>query len=312
MDTLDGMKTFVAVVEAGSFTNAADRLSISKKLVSKYIAQLEDHLGLRLLHRTTRRISVTSEGQRYYDQVLRILDEIDDLNTSLRDDTANLLGLLRISAPSTFGELYLQPLLCAFHNHHPDISFDLKLSDSYVSLTEGGFDLAIRIGELETSSLIARKLGATELWTVASPRYLEENGTPKIPDDLINYDCIRDTNMRSGDNWVFTHGTQSYSIPVKGSFKVNSARSSRDLAVGAQGIALCPDYVVSRDIANGRLVRILCDASTQTKGIHAIFAAAKYMPSRVRTFIEFLTVEFSANPDWKTNRFQDIGRDVKH
>ncbi len=299
MDTLDGMKTFVAAVEAGSFTEAADRLSISKKLVSKYVGQLEEQLEVRLMHRTTRRLSLTSEGRRFYESVTRILDEIDDLKSGLRNDAVALSGLLRISAPSTFGEMYVQPLLCAFNRLHPSVTFDLRLTDRYVDLTEAGFDLAIRIGDLENSSLIARKLAQTELWAVASPPYLKRRGTPEKPADLLDHDCIHDTNMRSGNRWVFSQGDQLQTVNVTGNFKVNSARFTRDLALGGEGIALCPDYVVARNVTEGGLVRILCGAKCMRKDIHAVFQNAKYMPVRVRAFIEFLSTELPTISDWQ-------------
>lgn len=297
MDKLDGMRTFVAVAEAGSFTASAERLSISKKLASKYVGQLEEELDVRLLYRTTRRLSLTSEGQSYYDNVTRILDEIDELESNLKYETVALAGTLRISAPSTFGEVYIQPLLRKFGQIHPNITFDLRLSDEYVGITEGGFDLAIRIGELENSSLIARKLAMTALWVVVSQDYVDRHGVPKTPDELVLHNCIRDTNIRGADIWVFSGQGQSKTVAVSGRFKVNSARSARDLALAGEGIALCPDYIVTRDIKEGALRRILCGTDSGHKPVQAVFPSAKYIPTRVRSLIDFLSIELPHTSD---------------
>ena len=299
MDTLDGMKTFVAVAEAGSFTAAADRLVISKKLVSKYVGQLEQQLGVRLIYRTTRRLSLTHEGQRYYDDVTRILDEIDALESDLKNESAALAGVLRISAASTFGEIYILPLLRKFSRLHPKVTFDLRLSDDYIDITEGGFDLAIRIGELENSSLIARKLAVTTLWVVASQAYIDTHGAPETPKDLVKHDCIRDTNIRGGDNWVFVRDQLPQTVAVAGRFKVNSARSARDLALAGEGIALCPDYIVARDVTEGTMKQLLCGSDRPPIPIQAVFPNAKYIPVRVRAFIDFLSEEFSQMADWQ-------------
>lgn len=291
MDTLDGMRTFVAVAEAGSFTAAAERISISKKLASKYVGQLERHLDVRLMYRTTRQLSLTREGQRYYDNITRILDELDALETNLKQEAVALSGALRISAPSTYGEIYIQPLLQNFSQIHPKLIFDLQLSDEYIGITEGGFDLAIRIGDLENSSLVARKLTMTELWVVVSEDYIDKHEAPKTPDNLAEHDCICDTNMRVADHWIFSNGAQKQSIAVSGRFKVNSARSARNLALAGEGIALCPDYMVAQDVKKQTLKRILSNYNSGQKPVQAVFPSAKYTPTRVRTLIDFLVTE---------------------
>lgn len=298
MDTIDGMRTFAAAVETGSFTAAAERLGISKKLVSKYVGQLEDRLKVKLLHRTTRQLSLSEVGERYYAECLEVLERFDVLEAGVKKGVSEVTGELRVSAPASFGELYVQPLLMEFQADHPDLSVNTRLSDRYVDLAEEGFDLAIRIGSLSDTSMIARRLARTELWAVAAPGYLDVAGRPSVPQDLIGHACIRDTNLRSGAAWPFQIDGVSRKIPVPNSFAVNSATASRDLAIAGRGITLCPDYAVARDLAAGRLERVLSDFPSLDLDIHVIYLDARYMPPRVRAFINFLTLRFSSLDRW--------------
>lgn len=308
MDLVDGMKTFVAAVETGSFTAAADRLGISKKLVSKYVAQLEDRLGVRLLHRTTRKLSLTEAGQGYYARCADLIEEIEALATSMRTEGEGLCGTLRISAPSSFGELYVLPLVRDFGALHPDLTIDLRLNDRYVDLAEEGFDLAIRIGAMEDSSMISRRLATAEMWVVATPDFLRSHGTPQVPGDLANFNCIRDTNMRAGQAWPFTVNGQSQRIAVDGKFLVNSATATRRLALGGHGLALCPDYVISADVAAGRLIRVLADFAVPALDIRAVFLNPRHMPVKQRMFMDFLSRRFRECPGWANLNDRDQGR----
>lgn len=298
MDTIDGMRTFAAAVECGSFTAAADRLCISKKLVSKYVGQLEDRLKIKLLHRTTRRLSLTEAGERYYAQCLEVLEAFDALEAGVKGGITGVSGELRISAPASFGALYVQPLLMEFQALHPGLSVSTRLSDRYVDLAEEGFDLAIRIGTLSDTSMIARRLARTELWAVAAPDYLDRAGAPEHPRDLTSHSCIKDTNLRSGTGWPFQVDGVSRKISVTGPFAVNSATASCDLALAGKGIALCPDYAVAGELAAGRLVRLLVDFPSHELDIHAVYLDARYMPPRVRAFIDHLTARFSSLRSW--------------
>lgn len=300
MDTIDGMRTFAAAVETGSFTAAADRLGISKKLVSKYVGQLEDRLKTKLLHRTTRQLSLTEAGERYYARCLSVLEDFDALEASVKGGTSEVKGELRVSAPASFGELYVQPLLVEFQESHPELSVSTRFSDRYVDLAEEGFDLALRIGTLSDTSMIARRLATTELWAVAAPEYLAKAGTPEEPRSLTGHVCIRDTNLRSGASWPFQVDGVTRKIAVTGAFAVNSAIASRDLAVAGKGVTLCPDYAVAEDLASGRLVRVLEDFPSLRLDIHAVYLDARYMPPRVRAFIDFLTNRFSKLASWNT------------
>lgn len=292
MDLFEGMRTFAAVVDAGSFTAAADRLGISKKLASKYVAELEDRLGLKLLHRTTRSLSLSAAGHRYYPRCVSLIEELDGLEAEIRNEERGLTGTVRISAPVTFGELFVVPALARFRRDHPELDIDLRLNDRYVDLAGEGFDLAIRIGELDDSSLVARKLGQTELWAVAAPSYLSATGTPRRPHNLRDHVCLRDSNLRGGHAWPFTIEGQLKRVTVQGGFAVNSATAVRELALSGGGVALLPAYVVADDVAAGRLSRILEDYPSITLGIHAVFLDPKRLPARARAALDALSDHF--------------------
>jgi DNA-binding transcriptional LysR family regulator len=300
MDTIDGMRTFVAAVETGSFTAAADRLGISKKLVSKYIGQLEDRLRVKLLYRTTRRLSLTETGESYYAQCREVLEGFDALEAGVRGGTSEVSGELRISAPASFGELFVQPVVAEFQKLNPQMAANMQLTDRYVDLAEDGFDLAIRIGNLSDTSMIARRLATSQLWVVAAPAYLDERGRPDTPYDLKRHDCIRDTNLRSGSGWPFQIDGVKRKVPVSGPFAINSATASRDLAVAGHGIALSPDYAVAGAVADGRLERIFVDYETTVLDVHVVYLDARYMPPRVRAFIDFLSQRFAKLDRWET------------
>ncbi|MCX7645125.1 MAG: LysR family transcriptional regulator, partial [Rhodobacteraceae bacterium] len=244
MDLVDGLRVFVAAVEAGSFSAAGQRLGLSPKLASKYMAALEERLGAQLLHRTTRRLGMTAAGERLMARAPHWLDELDEMTAELREAGRGLSGTLRVSAPVTFGELFVQPMLRRFRAQHPDLVIDLRLSDRFVDLAAEGIDVAIRIGRLDNSALIARKLGQTSLLLVASPAHLDHAGRPETLGDLARHSCIRDTNLRGDGAWPLTAERQMHRVTVSGPFLVNSARLARDLAVAGEGVALCPDYMV--------------------------------------------------------------------
>ena len=294
------MRTFVAAVDAGSFTAAADRLGVSKKLVSKYVGQLEDRLRIKLLHRTTRTLSLTAAGERYYAECLEVLERFDALEAAVRSDVSEIAGDIRISAPASFGELFIQPLLIAFQQENPGVRVNMRFSDRFVDLAEDGFDLAIRIGTLSDSSMIARRLAQIELWAVAAPDYLRSAGCPETPRDLVQHDCIRDTNLRSGSGWPFQVDGVTRKIAVSGPFSVNGAAATRDLALAGRGITLVPNYAVARDVSEGRLQRVLADYPSLTLDIHVVYLDARHMPPRVRAAIDFLTARFAGFTEWDT------------
>lgn len=299
MDLTDGMKTFVAAAEAGSFTAAAERLGYSKKLVSKYMGQLEDRLGVRLFHRTTRQLSLTEAGEQYYPRCVRVIEELDAIETSLRAERGALSGGLRIAAPVDFGGLYLQALVRRFHAQHPQVRFDLRLSDTFVDLADGGFDLALRIGQVEDTSLIAKQLAKSQLWAVAAPAYLTSAAPLAVPGDLTAHPCVIDTNLRSGARWQFQRDGEAVRVDVSGPFTVNSPTAARRFALGGAGIALIPDYIVAADVAAGDLEHVMPGYAAREMTVQALYLNARYMPVRLRRFIDFLGDAFGAMTVWQ-------------
>ena len=283
MDLVDGMRVFVAAVETGSFAGAAGRVGISPKLASKYMAELEAWMGTQLLYRTTRRLGLTAAGERLMAQAPEWLDQLDEMAAEMRDAQRGLSGTIRVSAALTHGEVLLAPMLRRFRASHPGLTIDLRLSDRFVDLVAQGIDLAVRIGKLDDSALRARKLGTMSLVLVASP------------DDLADHACIRDTNMRGDGSWPLTDGRRDWRIAVTGHFLVNSARAACDLAMGDEGIAICPDYIVRDDLDRGRLVRVLPDFHGPRLDIHAVYLPQRRLTRRARALLDFLVEAFGGD-----------------
>ena len=297
MDLVDGIRVFVASVETGSFSRAAARLGMSPKLASKYMAELEAQLGTQLLHRTTRRLGLTAAGEQLMARAPDWLNELEEMTGELREARRGLSGTLRVSAPVTYGELQILPLMRRFRALHPDLVVDLRLSDRFVDLAAEGIDVAIRIGRLDTSALIARKLGQTSLLLVASPAHLESAGRPETLDYLARQTCIRDTNMRGDGAWPLTSGGQMHRITVSGPYLVNSARLARDLAVEGEGVALCPDSIVQSDLDAGRLEHVLPEVCGPQLDIHAVYIGQRRLARRTRAFLDFVARNLIAVPE---------------
>ncbi|MGD8843285.1 MAG: LysR family transcriptional regulator [Gammaproteobacteria bacterium] len=291
------MRTYAAVVAAGSFTAAADRLGISKALASKYVGQLEEHLGVRLLNRTTRQLNTTEAGQAYFRRCRQLLDDVDELEAAIRDQQAAPRGRLVVAAPTSFGELYLTRAVAAYLDEQPGVSVELVLADRYVNIVEEGFDLAVRIGALEDSSLIARRLAPARIVTCASPAYLERAGRPEHPSELEAHSCVIDTNFRPPDTWRFQEAGQPFGVKVRGRFQVNSALAVRECLLAGQGIGRCPAWAVAEDLAAGRLVGILEKFETLAYGIYAVYPHHRHLAAKVRSFVDFLARRFEISPD---------------
>lgn len=296
MDLVDGMRVFVASVETGSFSGAAVRLGMSPKLASKYMAELEGRLGTQLLQRTTRRLGMTAAGEHLMARAPDWLSELDEMTGELREARRGLSGTLRVSAPVTHGELQVFPLIRRFRAGHPHVTIDLRLSDRFVDLAADGIDVAIRIGRLDNSALIARKLGQSSLLLVASPAHLDAAGRPETLDDIARHACIRDTNMRGDGSWPLTLEGQLHRVTVSGAYLVNSARLARDLAVEGEGMALCPDYVVQADLDSGRLEHVLPHVRGPQLDIHAVYIGQRRMARRTRAFLDFVAANLVASP----------------
>ncbi|MDJ0933348.1 LysR family transcriptional regulator [Breoghania sp.] len=244
MDIVDELKAFVATAQTGFFTAVADQLGVSNRLTSKYMAELETHLGVRLFQRITRRVGLTPEGEDLLARAPALLDDLDELLNDVAESSHGFSGVIRISAPVTFGEIYVGAMLGRFAGLNPDLTLDLRLNDRYVDLATEGIDLAFRVGESDMLSLKARKIGTFRSLVVASPAYVEQNGVPETPDDLLKHSCIVNTNRHSPRRWVFRRDGHESSVNVEGRLQVNSARAAAGLAADGLGIANAPRFAV--------------------------------------------------------------------
>jgi len=302
MDTITGMRTFCAVASEESFIKAAKRLGFSAALTSKYVGQLEERLGVRLLNRTTRSLGLTENGAAYYKRCLLLLEEFDELEAGVQDLQRKPAGQLLVSAPITIGEAFLSKALVVFFDKYPDISIDLRLSNRFVNIVEEGFDVAIRMGSLKDSGLIAKKLAATEIVLCATPQFLEQNPALDHPNDLTAHSCIIDTNFVGGNHWPFIIDGKKAIVRVSGRAKANSATVTRTLLLENLGIALIPGHVVAEDIKAGRLVRLLEDFNAfkpsrpDNLGLYAIYPHSRHLATKVRVFVDFLAQYFSSYP----------------
>lgn len=295
MDLLDGLRAFVATAQGGSFTAGAERLGISNRLGSKYVAELEARLGARLFTRTTRRLGLTQAGEDMLARAPALLEEFDALLASVSEGSAGFSGVLRVSAPVTFGELHLKDMLARFAAPHPRLVIDLRLSDAFTDLAAEGIDLAFRIGAPGAMALKVRRLGEIEGILVAAPGYLARAGVPERIDDLARHTCIVDTNRRQPLRWAFASGA---AVSVSGRFLVNSALVARDLAEAGEGIAFCPRFVLGSALEEGRLVQVLPGIARATSPLNAVWLEGRVLPRRLRALIDF------ARDDWRTRGAQ--------
>ncbi len=289
------MQLYVRVVETGSFSAVARELGTIQPTISKQLTGLEEDLGVRLLNRTTRQLSPTEAGRKYYERCRHILDEITDLEGSLGDLQNRPTGLLRIHAAVAFGQLYMLPSVFRFRRLYPSLAVDLMLSDRYVDLIQEGVDLTIRFGELADSQLVAWRLGGTTRVCVASPAYLRARGTPGSPANLVAHNCITYIYLFSNE-WQFEGAEGAQSIRVHGDFRANSALTIRAAALEGIGIAYMPGMFVQKDIDKGSLVRVLADYGPPPVDIHAVYPSARLLATKVKLFLDFIRNEFLEIP----------------
>lgn len=291
MDILDCIRAFVATSETGSFTAAADRLAISNRLTSKYVAELERRLGTRLLQRTTRAVGLTAAGQDFYARAPALIEELDDLLASVTESAVQPSGHIRMTAPMDFGSVYIKGMLGRFLAAQPGITVDLQLDDRYVDLARHGIDLAFRIGEPDLQSLKVLRLGSIKSVLVASPRYLANRPAPVIPSDLVGHDCIIDTNRRHPFRWPFHHLGASEAVTVHGRFAVNSARIAAEFAAEGLGIALCPAFAVADQLREGRLLKLMTNYDLPETSLNIVYLEGRTMPRKLRALIDFAATD---------------------
>ena len=294
---LNAMVVFARVVEEKGFSTAARRLGLSKSAVSKQIAQLEDRVGARLLHRTTRRLSLTDVGAAFYERCARILAEAEEAELAVSRMHTVPRGTLRVSGPTSFGGRYLASAVAEFLALYPDLKVDLILNDRVVDLIEEGYDLALRIGRLAVSSLIARKLCPMPRVIVASPEYLATRGTPQAPADLAQHNCLLYSYQATGDAWHFLVGAAEVSVHVAGNFRANNGDVLLAGARAGLGIAMLPGFLAGPDLCTGRLVEVLRPYRDFAHAISAVYPHNRHLSAKVRIFVDFL-VERYARPPW--------------
>jgi len=288
MDKIDRMRAFALVAKNASFTQAAQRLGRSARLVSKYVADLEDSLGVQLLNRTTRSVSLTDAGATYLAMCVPLLDGFDEMEETVRKAQTSLRGTIRISAPTGFGSLRLAPSLATFAAKHAEVEIDLQLSDRRVSIIEEGLDLAIRIGPMRDSSLKVRQLGPMPLIVCASPVYLKRAGTPSHPHALATHDCILDGNMAEPAVWRFDIDGEDVAVQVSGRLQANAPAASARLAAAGVAVARCPAYTVADALESGELVELFAEHRVTPYVVAALFPQNRRLTTRVRELIDHL------------------------
>lgn len=300
MDRLERGRMFVAVMEAGSFTGAAERLGTSSGQASKLVSRLEADLGVRLLNRTTRAVSPTQAGQAYFDRLRPLLEEFDTLDLSVSNASQTPRGRLRLTAPLTFGTLELAAALNEFASRYLDIELDVSLSDRVVNLVDEGFDLAVRVGRPSDSSLIARKLCDVRIVVVGSPGYLERRGEPSVPQDLARHDCIIDTNFREPTRWPFKDADgAAVAVQVSGRIRYSNAEACLRAAEAGLGLACVPSFVAGDAVRSGKVRRLLQPFETEPYGVHALYPHSRHLAAKVRVLVDFLVERYRNTPHWE-------------
>lgn len=288
MDRFEEMRTFAAVVDAGSFVGAAGALQRSKASVSRQVAELEARLGVRLLHRTTRRVSMTAEGELFHARCTALLAELDEAEAELTSRHDEAIGQLRVNVPVSYGLLRLAPLWGAFMARHPRVTLEVTLSDRVVDLVDEGYDMAVRVARLADSSLVSRRLSSTRMVLCASPGYVARHGAPDRPSALARHAVLAYSLLSTGDTWSFEGPDGSESVRTLPRMRSNSGDTCRAAALQDQGIILQPHFIVDADLRRGALVELMPHWRAGELGVHAVYPSRRHMPPKVRLMIDFL------------------------
>ncbi len=299
MDRFADLQTFVAVVEAGGISAAADRLSIAKSAVSRRLTELEAHLGVQLFQRSTRRLNLTDSGQGFYERCLRILADLEEAESAVSQAHTTLRGKLRVALPLSFGVMHLAPLINEFAALHPEIEFDLDLNDRRVDLLQEGFDVAIRIATLNDSSLIARRLAPIRHVVCGSPNYFKQHGRPTHPAQLSQYDCLTYSNLASPGLWSYADAAgNSATVKVRIKLTANNGDFLSQAAIAGHGIILQPSFYLHDAIERGLLVPILTEWRWPQLNAYALYPQTRHLSTRVRAFVDFLAERLAGTPRW--------------
>lgn len=292
------MRVFAAVVDAGSFARAADKLDLSRGMTSRYVAQIEAHLGVRLLNRTTRRQSLTEAGQDYYQRATQVLAMVEEAEHSAAEGSAEPRGTLRVSAPVAFGARHLGPAIGAWLRRHRQVKADLTLNDRVVDLVEEGFDMAVRIARRIDPGLVARPITRARLVACAAPAYLKEHGTPKSPADLARHNCLTYAYAGHQGEWRFTRRGRNQAVKVSGNVHGNNGDILCSAAAEGLGVIVQPTFLVYELLREKKLVRILEGWETDYSTLYAVYPSRQFLTPKVRSFIDFLVERFGREPYW--------------
>jgi len=289
---LTELKTFIAVVETGGFNRAADQLDASAAAVSRRVSGLESALGVKLLNRTTRQIDLTEAGRQFYADVVSIIESLEEAEEKIQTGRETVKGNLRIAAPLSFGIGRIAPVLPEFMKRHPELKVNLQLEDRFTDLVAEGFDVAIRIGSLKDSTLVATRLARIPRVFCASPDYLARHGEPQKPEDLSRHNCLNYSLLSTRDNWSFSTDEGTRDIEIHGSLSTNNGDVLKEATMQGLGIMMIPTFFVEQELNDGSLKAVLSDYCPEPFGLYAVRPSRHFTPARVRALIDYLREQF--------------------
>jgi DNA-binding transcriptional LysR family regulator len=298
LDTLRGLLVFAHVAETLSFSRAAERLGVTKSAVSKHVAQLEHAFAVQLIVRTTRKLVLTEAGERVYASCARIAGDLEAAREAAAEQSSVIAGALRVTAPSELGRNYLVPVVDEFMRRHPQVTFDLMFGDAFVDLVAERVDIALRVGGRAEASLVSRRVSSVEFFVVASPNYLEVHGTPRAPAELSSHDWLVHTPSGAVPRVTLRKGARKTQITLRGRFSCNDGPANLEAARLGMGLVVVPDFVVARDVHDGRLVRVLPSWKIDAAALHLVFPPRRHVLGRVRAFADFVVERFR-DPPWR-------------
>ena len=301
VENIADLQIFAQVVKEGSLSAAGRELGFSSAVVSKRLQRLEEQLGVRLINRSTRKLCVTEEGAKYYAYCTRILAELEEAETVITHGSSQPKGTLRITVPAAFGRLHIAPLVPEFLRRYPELRLSLHLSDSVEDMIDAGYDLAVRIGDLKDSNLVARHLGIDRRWVVATPSYIKKHGAPKKPEDLKKHNALLFANPSPLDQWQFVDRKgKAHQVKVSGNFETNNCDALREAILADAGIALRPAWDVWQDLRSGTMKVLLPEYTQPSFNIQAVYPSSRHLSQKVRVFIDLLCERFGDTPYWES------------
>lgn len=298
IDVLTGMRVFTAVVDAGSFAAAADKLDLSRGMTSRYVAQVEAHLGVRLLNRTTRRLSLTEAGSDYYQRAVQVLALAEEAEHAVTQEAAVARGTLRINTSVSFGARHVGAAISAYLARHPQVKADLTLNDRVVDLVEEGFDVAVRIARKVDPGLVARPLTRARMLACASPDYIKLHGMPKSPADLARHNCLTYAYSGLQNEWRFVRSGREQTVKVAGNLHGNNGDILSCAAAEGLGVAVLPTFLVHELLREKKLARVLEGWEADELTVFAVYPSRQFLPPKVRSFVDFMVERFGGEPYW--------------